>query len=72
MRAENHLRQYEVYNMRVSWTIKYEQLYEQVHGERKEGKRRDATIVIGSLLIYAQVQDLTPFIPEKRSATTAS
>ena len=45
---------------------------EQEHEERKEGKRRDATVVIGSLLLYAQVQVLTPFIPEKRSTTTAS
>ena len=39
-------------NMRLAWTSKYEQLNEHEHEERKEGKRRDAAIVIGSLLLY--------------------
>jgi hypothetical protein len=58
--------------MRVAWTSKYEQLNEHEHEKRKEGKRRDAAIVIGSLLLYALGSGLTPFIPEKRSVTTAS
>ena len=44
--------QADVFNMRVAWTNKYEQLYEHEQVERKEGKRRDAAIVIGSLLLY--------------------
>ena len=36
----------------VAWTNKYEQLNEHEQVERKEGKRRDAVIVIGSLLSY--------------------
>ena len=45
--------------MRLAWTSKYEQLNEHEHEERKEGKRRDAAIVIGSLLLYALGPGLT-------------
>ena len=49
-------------NMRLAWTSKYEQLNEHEHEERKEGKRRDAAIVIGSLLLLCALgPGINPF-----------
>ena len=50
--------------MRVAWTNKYELLNEHEQEEGKEGKRRVAAIVIGTLPLYALGPGLTPFIPE--------
>ena len=52
MQRSVNIMQADEYNMRVAWTNKYEQLNEHEQVESKEGKRRDAAIVIGSLLLY--------------------